>query len=331
MKVVCVLHPESAVPSHEGGPPEERWETILRGLEGIGAAVECERLGIAFFEADGLRGLYGRKTAGVLAAARDATGAEAALAAGPTRLAALTSARGRHGPLGSEPVSVLADRLWVPAREATEFLETIEKLGISTLRSLAALSAERVADRFGPLGLRAHRLARGEEEPLRPREPHEELAEELALPEGTAGNRLDRALELLVDRLLAAPCRRGRTLLGLRLSALLGDGSSWSVFQGLGRPTASARTLRTVLAPRLEELPAPAVSLRLRAVGLGPRAVDQLQLPVDGEQPRRRRLGAAVREVRAAQGGDALLRVLPLDDASRLPERRLILTPFPEL
>lgn len=153
--------------------------------------------------------------------------------------------------------------------------------------------------------------------------------EEIDLPEGTAGSQLERALELLVDRLLAAPRRKGRTLLGLRLGALLGGGGSWSVAQGLGRPTSSARALRAVLLPRLEELPAPAVSLSLRAVRLGPPAADQLELSEPGEESRRHRLGAALREVRAAQGADSLLKVLPVDASSRLPERRAILTPFP--
>jgi protein ImuB len=80
----------------------------------------------------------------------------------------------------------------------------------------------------------------------------------------------------------------------------------------------------------LEALPAPAVSLRLRAVGLGPRVGEQLELTIGGEEPRRRRLRAAVREVRAAQGGDSLLKVLPVDPDSRVPERRAILTPYPE-
>jgi protein ImuB len=333
MEVICVLHRESAaVPSGEDleGPPEDRWEAVLRALEGIGAAVESERLGEAFFAADGLRDLHGDRVVGVLAAAREAVGVEAAVGRGRTRLAALSAARGVTSPLRLLPVAALVDRLAAPSREAADLLTTMERLGIATLGSLAALSRDRVADRFGPLGLRAHGLARGEEEPLRPREPHEELVEEISLPEGTAGDRLERALELLVDRLLAAPRRRGRTLLGLRLGALLGEGRSWSVFQGLGRPTASARVLRTVLAPRLEELPAPALTLRLRAVGLGPPAADQLELSMEGAEPRRRRLGAAVREVRAAQGGDALLRALPVDEGSRIPERRLILTPFPE-
>jgi protein ImuB len=178
--------------------------------------------------------------------------------------------------------------------------------------------------------LRALRLARGEDSPLRPRHPHEELAERLELPEGAAGAQLARALELLVDRLLAAPQRKGRTVLGLRLGALLSGGGSWSVDQGLGRPTASARVLRSVLAPRLEALPGPVAALRLRALGLGPPVGDQLELSVHGEEPRRRRLGAAIREVRAAQGAESLLELLPLDDASRFPERRAILTPTPD-
>lgn len=228
------------------------------------------------------------------------------------------------------PVAVLGDRLG-PEGEAGNLVETLRRLGISTLGELAALSSDRVADRFGPPGLRALRIARGEDD-LLVRTLHgawEELVEEIELPEGTAGSQLERTLELLVDRLLAAPRRWGRTFLGLRLGAQLGDGASWSVEQGLGRPTASPRVLRTVLLPRLEDLPAPAVSLSLRAVGLGPPAAEQMELSVRGDESRRHRLGAALREVRAAQGSDSLLKVLPVDAASRVPERRAILTPYP--
>jgi protein ImuB len=229
------------------------------------------------------------------------------------------------------PVAALQGRLGLPEREACNLIETLRRLGIGTLGELAALSPRHVADRFGPPGLRALRLARGEDELLVPtvHGAWEELVEEIELPEGTAGSQLERALELLVDRLLAAPRRKGRTLLGLRLGALLSDGGGWSVEQGLGRPTASARVLRTVLLPRLEELPAPAVSLSLRAVGLGSRAAEQLELSVRGDESRRHRLAAALREVRAAQGGDSLLKVLRVDAGSRIPERRAMLTPFP--
>jgi protein ImuB len=206
----------------------------------------------------------------------------------------------------------------------------LRRLGLGTLGKLASLSPDQVADRFGSVGLRALRLARGEDTPLRPREPREELVAEIELPEGAAGAQLGRALELLVDRLLAARGRRERTVLALRLSAALDGGGSWSVEQGLGRPTASARTIGSLLAPRLEGLPEPASALRLRALALGPRAADQLELPLGGDGPRRRRLAAAVREVRAATGAEALLRVVDVDSRSRVPERRVVLTPFPE-
>jgi DNA-binding Lrp family transcriptional regulator len=233
--------------------------------------------------------------------------------------------------LSDLPVSAIADRLGLPEREAGNLVEALKRLGIGTLGALATLSPDRVADRFGPPGLRALRLARGEEELLvcHKRTPREELVEGIELVEGTAGDRLERALDLLIDRLLAAPHRKERTLLALRLGALLSDGGNWSVDQGLGRPTASARVLRSVLAPRLESLPAPAVSLWLRSLGLGPRAADQLELPVRGDEARRRRLGAALREVRATQGTNSLLKVLPVDTASRVPERRALLTPYP--
>jgi protein ImuB len=301
---------------------------MVRALEGIGAAVESEQVGEAFFAVDGLRGLYGGSSAGVLAAAQRAVGEERRIATGRTRLAAFLRAEEWPRPV---PVAALRRRLDVAEREADELTEALARLGIETLRDFSRLSADQVSDRFGPLGLRALRLCRGEEEPLRPRTPHEEVAEKIELPEGTAGRQLDRALELLVDRLLALPQRGGRTLLGVRLGALLAGGGSWSVEQGLGRPTASARALSRLLVPRLEELPGPVTALRLRALGLGPAASDQLELAVGGEEPRRRRLGAAVREVRATQGASALLKILPVDSASRVPERWAMLTPFPEM
>ncbi len=344
----------------------ELTEAMARALESVGAAVETERAGEIFFAVGGLRGLYGGDVAGVVAvaegvlgtvggaaqaggstgaaggssgAARPGGGA-AAIGVAATRTAARAAAERGLPPvtaprlagfLGSLPTAMLIDRLGPKEREAEALVEALGKLGIETLGALRKLTADQVADRFGPRGLRAWRIARGEEDPLRPRVPHEELVEEIELPEGVAGSQLDRALELLVDRLLAAPARKGRTLLGVRLGARLCGGGSWSVDQGLGRPSAAAGVLRRLLVPRLEGLPGPAEALRLRALGFGPAAADQLVMEVGGAEPRRRRLGAAVREVRAAQGTDALLRVLRVDTASRVPERRDLLTPFPEL
>jgi protein ImuB len=333
MEVACVLISELALDD----PVEaaELTERLLRRLEGIGAAVESERAGEAFFAIDGLRGVHGGESRGVLEAARRAAGMPVRIGAAPARFAARAAARRErvvsageeHEFLAALHISSLAGHLGLPPAETGDLIETLGKLGIGTLGKLAALPLDRVADRFGPPGLWALRLARGEDMPLRPRRPHEELTAEVELPEGAAGSQLDRALRLLVDRLLAAPQRHGRTVLGVRLGALLSGGGSWSIDQGVGQPTASARILHSVLAPRLEALPGPVATLRLRALAFGPPVGDQLELSVRGEERRRRRLGDAIREVRAAQGVDSLLQVLPLDSASRFPERRAILTP----
>ncbi len=309
---------------------------MAAALEGIGAAVETERSGEIFFSVGGLRGLYGGDVAGVVAVAEGVVGAvctpigealegrwaAALIGVAPTRTAARAAAERGLPPvtpprlagfLGSLPTAVLLDRLGEPRRAGEELVTALERLGIDTLGALRRLSLDQIADRFGPLGLRALRIARGEEEPLRPRVPREDLVEEIELPEGVAGSQLDRALELLVDRLLAAPGRKGRTLLGVRLGARLCGGGSWSVDQGLGRPSAAARRPAPAAGAAAGGPPRPRRGAALRALAFGPPAADQLVMEVGGSEPRRRRLGAAVREVRAAQGADALLRVLPVD------------------
>jgi protein ImuB len=329
----------------------ETWEAVCGRLEGMGAAIEVSRQGEAFFAVDGLCGLYGGAASGVLAAARDSAGVPVRVAAAPSRFAAaLAAERGRQLPrpvgqdgteailserslkrfLHPRPVSALRSRLDGGSPEEGNLIEALRRLGISTLGHLAMLTGDQLADRFGRLGVRALRLARGEDEPLRPRSPREELSVEIELPEGTAGLQLDHALGLLVDRLLAEPARSERTLLVLRLSAPLCGGGSWSVEQGIGRPSASPQVIRPLLARRLEELPGPVAALRLRALAFGPRASDQLELDLDGAPSRWRRVGAAIREVRAASGPEALLRVVEVEPHSRVPERRFLLSPHPQ-
>jgi hypothetical protein len=116
----------------------------------------------------------------------------------------------------------------------------------------------------------------------------------------------------------------------MRLGALLCGGGSWSVEQGLARPTASARVLGSLLRPRLAALPGPASALRLQALALGPRTGRQLELEAPGAKRSSGRLAKALREIRAAEGAEALLRVLPVDSASRVPERWAMLTPYPD-
>ena len=325
---------------------EAVWERSLRRMEGLGAAVEPARPGEAFFALEPLCGLYG-SIAAVLSRARRALGPPARLGAGPNRLcahAAATRMRARRPAvivtepaarrlLAGLPVAALRDRLGDELRRGWEeaaFIDSLERLGVRTLGELAALPAEAVADRFGEPGLRALRLARGVDEPLRPRRPNEELVERLGLPEAASGQQLERALGLLIERLLAHPARAGRTIRRLRLEARLAAGGGWRSEVVLRAALASPERLRLAITPRLGELPGPATSLALRALELGPEAGDQAPLRRSPSEERRGRLGEAVRQARAAAGRDAILQVIEVDPRSRVPERRAILTPFPD-
>jgi protein ImuB len=342
--------PELALIPPDPERAERSWEEALRRLEGIGAEVESDRAGEAFFEAGGLTGLWGG-IEGVLRRVRSELGRSARLGVGPCRFCAYVAAvvRGCSAAEGEEqpvlcrgivpdeavrefleplPVSLLCGRLGVD-EEADDLPNELERLGISTLGRLAGLPRDAVGDRFGRLGLRALRLARGEDEPLRPRPVREAIAVDLELPEAVSGPQLERALELLISRLLAHRQRRGRTLRALRLSARLAAGGGWRRQVALRRASAEPSRLTDVLLPHLSLLPAPAATLRLEAVALGPETGEQLSLD-SPEQERRRRISEAVRQTRSAAGADAVLRVLEVDPESRVPERRQVLMPFPE-
>ena len=324
-----------------------------RGSRGSAPRSSRERAGEAFFAADGLRGLWGGRVEDVIARARRAVGMPARLGAGPTPLHRLRGRRqgaparqaARAGaarePRGPLIVSRRAARASSPrcrsrccgggSSAGRELPETLERLGIRTLGELAALPRDAVADRFGepgPAGAGAgqRRRASGCARARRARSSRESLE----LPEAASGPQLERALELLVDRLLANPARRGRTLRRLRLAARLAGGGGWRVELPLREASASPERLLLALAPKLERAAGPARRLELTALSLGPAAQRQRPLVRDERERRRDQLAEAVRQARAAAGRDAVLRVLEVDPDSRVPERRATLTPFPE-
>jgi protein ImuB len=207
--------------------------------------------------------------------------------------------------------------------------EALERLGIRTLGELAALPAAALADRFGRPGLIARELARGGDSPLSPRSPSEFLREELDLPEAGSGPQLERALGLLIDRLLARRERRGRTMRSVVVSAVLVEqGGTWREQVVFREALADPTRMRLALAPRLALMPAPAERLRLAVERYGPAASDQRALLEDPGDLRLVRLREAIRQARAAAGPDAAMRVLEVDPDSRFPERRTVLAPF---
>src|SRR5215218_9488963 len=298
------------------------WRAVLDRLERIGASVESDRAGEAYFESDGLHGIHGGDLDGVLRAARrslDRPGAR--IGAAPSRFAARAAAlaarpRRRGAPPPTLPFGAVASgpAVVVPGGSIRAFLaplpvsllrarpeleelpETLERLGVRTLGELAALPSSAMAERFGHAGLLA----------------------------------LERALELLIARILARPERRGRALRSLAIAARFVAGGTWRTRVTLRSASADPARLRVTLAPRLAELPAPAESIALEVEAFGPPAHDQGRL-VEDRSPagvRRARIAEAVRQARQAAGADAALRVMELDPGSRLPERRAVLGPY---
>jgi protein ImuB len=336
----------------------DAWERVLRRLEATGALVEPGRPGLACFDATGLRRLHGGSLEAVLAATREglrranhpgaartpaparaagpapARAGSARLGAGPSRFCAIVAASARArarrpgfvagaADLAPEPVALLRHR-----PELATLPVELERLGILTLGSLAELPRAAMADRFGRLGLLAHDLACGRDTPLRPRRPGEVLEEVLELEESSSGAQLERALALLVDRLLARRERDGRTLRAVVLGAALVEGGTWRERVVFREALSEAARMRLVLGQRLRLLPAPAESLRLSVDRFGPPHPAGAALFDDGSSRRRARLREAIGQARAAAGPEAALRILAVDPDSRVPERRAVLTPF---
>jgi protein ImuB len=307
----------------------DAWERMLLALEAAGAMVEPGRPGLACFEAGGLRRLHGGSLDGVLEATRETlrrVGVGAVrLGAGPSRFCAIVAAAARARARRAGFVAG-ADAL---AGERVALLpEELERLGIATLGALAALPRAAVADRFGRPGLLAHDLAGGHDTPLHPRRPSEVLEEVLELEESSSGTQLERALGLLVDRLLSRRERDGRTFRVVVLGATLVEGGTWRERVVFREPLSDAGRMRLVLAQRLALLPAPAESLRLSVERFGPPHPAGAVLFDDSSARRQARLREAIRQVRAAAGPGAALRILAVDPDSRVPERRAVLTPF---
>ena len=314
---------------------DERWEQLLERLEDAGFAVEPAEPGCAYFRTEGVERLAGGLGA-ALQRALDAVGGEwePRLGAASRRFTALAAAS----------VAPACRAVVVDDGEADLFLEPLpldllplphdrrrelSDLGIRRLGELARLPGPSVADRFGGDVAAAWQLVRGESDVrIAPRTPPAELAESLVFPETVANAfTLERGLRVLLDRLLARPERAGRAPRQVTLSARLSGGSSWRRAVTLREPTSDPERLRAALLPRLAELPAPAVELRLELGALADSTGAQLELLPGRSNRLRERLREGLGQVRAAAGHDAVCTVMEVSPWSRIPESRAILVP----
>ncbi len=326
---------------------ERCFERVLGALEAVGAAPEVERAGTAYLRAEPLYRLHGgldgvvRALQGSLARLARARGALAAsvachrLGVGRSRFHALLAARRararraltfapgraeRH--IAALPLGALALRA-----ELVELIEPLAELGVASLGELLALGPQALGERFGRAGLLAYDLVRGHEQPVCGRPAAERIEEQLTLAGPLTGQALEHALSLLLDRLLAHPGRRARSIRTLSVAAALAGGGSWRRQIALRSASAHREQILLAVSRPLLELPAPAERLTLAVERFGAPVAEQLSLTDGLRAQRSARLREAISQVRAALGVNSLLRIAPLEEGSRAPERRFILTP----
>src|SRR6184192_568726 len=327
--------PELVLVEQDPAAAEQAWEEILRALEDSGFAVDPGGPGCVYFESKGVERLYG----GLEPALK-----RALAAVGTTWDPRAGAAERRFAALAAANVARPGQALIVSDDRARSFLaplpltllplersryEQLEELGVRTIGQLAGLPGAAVAERLGPDGRRAWSLARGERDGrVAPRRPAEPLHETLEFPEAVGNDlTLRRGLAVLVDRLLARPDRTGRPPRKLALWARLAGGASWRRTVTLREPTADPARLRAALGPKLAELPAPVLKLRLEMIELAEHTGEQLELVAAEGEMLQGRLREGLRQVKAAVGAGGVSTVVEVAPWSRIPEARALLVP----
>jgi protein ImuB len=327
--------PELVLVEQDPAAAEQAWEDILRALEDTGFAVDPAGVGCVYFETRGVERLYG----GLEPALRRAltavgTAWDPRAGAAQRRFAALAAANvARPGQILIVSDERLSDFLaplpleLVPM-EPRRRVE-LHELGVKRVGQLAGLPGSAVAERLGPDGRRAWSLARGGRSTrVHGRRPPAEIVEALEFPEAI-GNELTlrRAFGALVETLMARPERAGRFVRKLALSARLVGGGSWRRSATLRDPTTELDRIKAALGPKLADLPAPVVELRLELVELTEHDGEQLELlpAAGGELDVRLREG--LRQVRASTGSGSVNQVVEVAPWSRIPEARALFVP----
>jgi len=313
----------------------EEWEGVLRRLEDAGFAVDSADLGCVYFETRGVERLYGGLEAAL----------ERALAAvGSAWDPRVGAAERRFAALAAANVARPGQVLIVSDERTSEFLAPLplsllplpperyaelEQLGVRKLGQLAGLPGSAVAERLGPDGRRAWGLARGGRAGrVRGRRPPAEIVESLEFPEAV-GNELTlrRAFGALLDRVLARPERDGRFARKVAIAARLVGGGSWRRTVTLRDPTAERDRLKAALGPKLAELPAPVLELRLEIVALTESRGQQLELVCVEGDGLQMQLQEGLKQVCASTGSGSVCSVVEVAPWSRIPEARALLLP----
>ncbi|TVP76662.1 MAG: DNA polymerase Y family protein [Gemmatimonadales bacterium] len=211
-------------------------------------------------------------------------------------------------------------------------LERLHRLDLRTLGDVGRLPEAALLRHLGRKGRTIRALARGEQvDPVTPAHRPEPIRVLLDLPAPTREEGpMTRALERMIDRILAHGDRQDRSLRALRLAATLEEGGSWTAEITLRTPSARRADLLRPLAHRVTLRPPPraVTALELEAFDFGPSSLQTglFDRSETGARPTHPAPGStlaeAIRELKLRLGHAPLYRVVELEPDSRIPERR---------
>ncbi|HET9171487.1 MAG TPA: DNA polymerase Y family protein [Actinospica sp.] len=348
-------------------PAEERaFEPVVRAVEGVAAGVEVVRPGLIALAAPGPARYHGgeaRLALLVREAVADVGGSDTREPADPlgcgVGIADGAFAAGLAARLPvDEPLIVPpggAEKFLAPyplrVFDRAELTDLLERLGVRTLGDFAALPAADVANRFGPVGVQAHRLSRGlDPRPPAARRPGEDLsALHLFDPPAERDEQVLFAAKSLADAWRGRLAAAGVTCASVRIELATESGAeyarSWRDGDALGsalsaqalaqrvrwqldgwRSRTAAAGARAHEASVAEIAADPLVALRLVP---GPLAVDTgSQQALWGRETVPDRVGRAAERVQALLGHDGVT-LLHLT-GGRDPAARIARTPWGE-
>jgi len=309
---------------------------VLDAIEGLGADVEDEGLGLAYVRISGLELLFGGQDR-LFDALLQAIPAHLAprVGVGGSKFAAfIASSAAEPGAVAHDPgpgsehwQSLSIDLLPAPWTAKAR----LHGFGLHTLGQVAHLPIGALQSQLGPVGRLMGELARGvDPRPLVPRTHQETVEAALSFPSPTvAYEAIAMAADRLLARAFADPGIRGRFARVCTLQAVIFRAPPWQkqmVFRdAMGDPAKAAALIKHTL--QGSPPPGPVEELSLRLSGITGEAGRQENLFRDVR--RRENLKEALGQLRARlHGQPSIYHVQEVEPWSRVPERRQALVPY---
>ncbi len=316
------------------------FDEILDILEQFSPAVEADDLGKAFLDVSGLEGLVGsdkdiaRRVQAEISH-RAHLNPKIAIASNKfvAELAANLASSQNPSIIGKGDEKAFLSplpALLLPVSEETK--RRFDLLGLRTLEQIASLTLDALASQFGEEGVLSHRLANGNDSrPLIPRIKPIILEQELRSDNSLETvESLLAAMDKLLSKLLTALKNRNQVCGEMRICFHLDGISAWHERLTLKEPTDSKTEIMSFLKHRIEalHLPAAVTGMSLGLAQLSAESAKQSPLLTGERAKQKEQLGRVTKRLQARFGENPLKKVIEVDPASRIPERRCILTDF---